>query len=286
MGWIGWVGCSLLSLALVAVALLVLGRWHWIRLTNELAIQLEAGRADVQPLRYETRELDGLPPPVQRYFRVALTEGVPMITGLTVEHWGSFNMGETTDQWRPFTSTQRVLTRRPGFVWDGRISVLPGLRVHVHDAYVAGEGILHPSIAGIATLMNLRGGGAIAQGELMRFLAEAPWYPTALLPSQGVRWEAIDDHSARASFADGAVSVSLTLHFGSDDLIDWVRADARGRTVAGRLVDTPWEGRWSNYQVRDGMIVPTSGDVAWMLPHARKSYWRGTIKSLQYEFTR
>ena len=40
--------------------------------------------------------------------------------------------------------------------------------------------------------------GEVAQGELMRFFAEAAWYPTALLPSQGVRWQAVDDTSARA----------------------------------------------------------------------------------------
>lgn len=46
---------------------------------------------------------------------------------------------------------------------------------------------------------DLRGAlGEVAQGELMRFFAEAAWYPTALLPSQGVRWQAVDDTSARA----------------------------------------------------------------------------------------
>ena len=30
----------------------------------------------------------------------------------------------------------------------------------------------------------------LQQGEFMRYFMEALWYPTALLPSQGVRWEA------------------------------------------------------------------------------------------------
>jgi len=45
--------------------------------------------------------------------------------------------------------------------------------VRVHDAYIAGEGILQPAILGLFTLINLRGGGDVAQGELMRFFAEA-----------------------------------------------------------------------------------------------------------------
>ncbi|MDI1259506.1 T6SS effector amidase Tae4 family protein [Aquabacterium sp.] len=33
----------------------------------------------------------------------------------------------------------------------------------------------------------------------MRYFAEMAWYPTALLPSQGLRREAVDDRSANAT---------------------------------------------------------------------------------------
>jgi hypothetical protein len=59
-----------------------------------------------------------------------------------------------------------------------------GLPVRVHDAYVTGEGILHASLLGLFSLVDMRGGGNLAEGELMRFFAEAAWYPTALLPTQ------------------------------------------------------------------------------------------------------
>ena len=41
-----------------------------------------------------------------------------MVAGVRVQHSGTFNMGETTDQWKPFTSHQEVATYRPGFDWD------------------------------------------------------------------------------------------------------------------------------------------------------------------------
>jgi hypothetical protein len=63
-----------------------------------------------------------------------------------------------------------------------------------------------------------------------------------------------------------------------------VMAQARGRTVGGKIVMTPWEGRWSDFEVRDGMRVPLKGEVAWLAPEGRKPYWRGTISSLRYEF--
>jgi hypothetical protein len=102
-------------------------------------------------------ELDGVPRPVARYFRTALIDGQPVIAGARVRQSGTFNMGERADNWRPFTSDQVVVTRRPGFDWDARISMLPGIGVRVHDAYVAGEGLLYASLFGLVPVMNMTG---------------------------------------------------------------------------------------------------------------------------------
>lgn len=288
----GFLKIALVIAAVLVVALVALvaasayGRWKWDGLTRGLVARLDAGREVLQPARFDAGELNDLPPVVQRYFRTALTEGAPMVGAATVHHAGTFNMGQTTDRWVRFQSRQRVVTRQPGFVWDGRMALLPGLGVQVHDAYIAGVGILHPAILGLFSLADLRGGGALAEGELMRFLAEAAWYPTALLPSQGVRWAAVDGQSARATLTDAGLTVALTFHFDAQGLIESVRAEARGRTVGGKVVMRPWEGRWSNYQLQNGMRIPMSGEVAWLLPAeegGRKPYWRGTITSLAYE---
>ncbi len=271
-------------IGLVFVLLSVFGAARWSRATEALHARMDAARSPPAVTRYDPRELEGLPAPAQRYFRHVLTEGQPMIAAVTVQHEGSFNTGEQQDQWRPFTSRQRVVTRRPGFVWDGKVQMLPGLPVRVHDAYVAGEGILHPAILGLFTLVDLRGTGEVAEGELMRWFAEAVWYPTALLPSQGVRWQAVDDRSAVASFSDGAVHLRITFRFGADGMVEAAHVAARGRTVQGRVVPTPWEGVFTNVQLQEGMRVPMTGEVAWLTPEGRRPYWRGTITSLRYEF--
>ena len=221
---------------------------------------------------------------MQKYFRAVLKEGQPIVSAVQVEHSGTFNMSDTGEKWKGFTSTQRVIAQRPGFDWEARIEMMPGLTARVHDAYIAGEGILHATLFGLVSVAYLRGTPAIAQGELMRFFAEAAWYPTSLLPSQGVQWKPIDDFSANATLKDHETAVTLLFRFGENGLITTVRAEARGRTVAGAVIPTPWEGRWSNYERRDGMCVPTEGEVAWVLPEGPKPYWRGRITSLRYEF--
>ncbi len=284
MAWFEWTGIALVLAVATVAGISAHGASRWNGATRRLLTRLEAGRKPPAKASFDCRDLDSLPAPVQRYFRAVLAHGQLIVAAANVEHEGTFNLGEATDRWTSFTSTQRVVTWRPGFVWDGRIRILPGLPVRVHDAYVAGVGILHPAALGLFTLMDLRGTGEVAQGELMRYLAEAAWYPTALLPGHGVRWEPVDERCARATLTDGALSVDLLFRFGDDSLIESVRSEARGRTVEGRVIPTPWEGRWSDYQRRDGLLVPLSGEVAWLLPEGRKPYWRGTITALSYEF--
>ena len=273
-----------LGIAASMVAALGYGAYRWQAETNAMHARLDAGRLPIRPTVYHASELIGLPAPVQRYFRAALTEGQPMIAAVRIAHTGTFNMSLTERQWKPFSSTQRVITQRPGFDWEARIAVMPGPRALVHDAYISGEGMLHASLFGLATVAEQRGTPEMAQGELLRWFAEAAWYPTALLPSQGVRWAAVDDTSATATMQDGATSVTLLFRFNENGLIDSVRAEARGALIDGASVPTPWEGRWSRYELRDGMRVPIEGEVAWMLPAGSWPYWRGRTTSIAYEF--
>lgn len=282
--WLKVTAIIVLVLTACLAAAVIYGARSWDAETRDLRTQLEAARVPIQPRIFDVRELDGLPAPVQRYFRLALKEGQPLVAAASVEHVGTFIVSEAAEQWRPFTSTQRVITRRPGFDWDARISMMPGISVHVHDAYVAGEGILHAALFGLVTLANMRGTPEAAQGELVRFYAEAVWYPTALLPSQGVRWEAVDETSAKATMQDGDVSLTLLFRFSDSGLIGSVRAEARGRVVSGALIPTPWEGRVWRYELRDGMHVPMEAEVAWVFAEGPKPYWRGRITTLSYEF--
>lgn len=281
------------TIALLVVALVVCfalaaiyGSFRWQSDTDNLRARLDEGRRPVTPEAYDARELAGLPVPVQRYFRAVLKDGQPLIASVNVMHAGQFNMGETSDQWKNFTATQRVVTRRPGFDWDARIRAAPGVKVFVRDAYVADGGILNAALFGLVTVANMRGTPETAEGELMRFLAEAVWYPTALLSSQGVHWEAVDNASAKATLRDGGAAVTLLFRFNDAGLINSVRADSRGRTVNGAVVPTPWEGRMWHYEVRDGLHIPLEAEVAWLLPEGRKPYWRGRITAIGYEFAR
>ncbi|WP_225984775.1 DUF6920 family protein [Noviherbaspirillum aerium] len=268
----------------IAVAAVGIGKMVWNAETRELRARLDAARRPITSKTVDFNTLAALPLPVHRFFRAVLKDGQPIVTGAHVKHQGMFNMSESGEKWYPFISDQRVVTQRPGFDWDARIEVMPGLNVHVHDAYVAGDGILHASLLGLFTVAHLHGNSEVAKGELMRFFAEAAWYPTALLPSQGVRWHAVDENSAAATLEDGDTKLTMLFTFTEAGLIDTVRAEARGRAVEGTIIPTPWQGRFWNYTQRAGMTIPLDGEVIWLLPDGPKPYWRGHIDEIVYEF--
>jgi Family of unknown function (DUF6920) len=289
MTWLPGLWLALCLLTVAAFGLRAYGSKRWAASIRALTHSLDAVRIDgkvrsASPTHFDSRELQDLPAPVQRYFCAVLKEGQPIVSAVAIDMVGTFNMSTDTERWKLFTSRQRVVTCRPGFLWDARISMAPGLAARVVDSYIAGEGLLRAAVLGLFTVAKVHGGGEIARGEFMRFLAEAAWYPTALLPSQGVRWEAVDQHSANASIADGSLALALLFRFNDAGLIDSVRAAARGSMVGNNVVMMPWECSLSNYQVRNGMTVPLTGEAAWIRPDGRKPYFRGTITSLSYEF--
>jgi len=151
---------------------------------------------------------------------------------------------------------------------------------HVHDSYIAGVGTLHAAMLGLFTVASAQGDGEIARGELMRYFAEMVWYPTALLPSQGVRWDAVDDRSANATLVDGPITLTLLFRFDDAGLISSVHADGRGSGVGSDMVMLPWDCTVAGYELRHGMMVPTRGGAS----TGGKPYFEGRLTAIAFEF--
>jgi len=265
--------------------LAILGTAKWKQQTDTEIRRLshDASPPVARAARYERDAIIDLPAPVIRYFDFALTPGQPVVTGARITWEGQFSMRPR--RWSAFTATQHYRVQPPGFVWDARIWMTGVLPVLVRDSYADHEGSLRAAIGGIVKVADSRGTVEIAKGELLRYLAEAVWFPTALLPSAGVSWTAIDEDSATATLSDGATTVSLDAHFAASGEIDWLSA-MRPRDVRGASILTPWIAHVRNYDRRHGMMVPSSGSVEWELPSGPLPYWRGRVVSAQYDFAR
>ena len=137
---------------LAAVGALIYSGIHWRAGTRELRERLRAARVPLPPESFLKLDSLSVPEPVRRYLRTVLPRSLPPIAAARIEHSGRFNLSESREVWRPFHSTQCVVTNRPGFDWDARISMAPGINAFVHDAYVGGVGILQVEALGLLPL--------------------------------------------------------------------------------------------------------------------------------------
>ena len=269
------------GIAAVLVLAVVVARRRWHAGTDAAVQRLLA--APMPSGRVTFAGVDTLPAPVARYLRAVLREGQPLVRHARLAQDGDFLMDAAKGTWVPFTATQHIAPGAPGFVWAAAMRMAPGLDALVRDAFVEGAGAMQASALGLKTIVDQRGTPAIAQGALYRYLAEAVWVPTTLLPSQGVTWTAIDERRALATLVVGATRASVEFRFGSDDLVQSIHAPDRMRDVAGTGVPTPWEGRWFDYAERGGMRIPVRGEVGWVLPEGLQLYWKGRVTEAAYD---
>jgi hypothetical protein len=156
--------------------------------------------------------------------------------------------------------------------------------LHVRDAYVDGNGLLRVSAFGVLTLAEAPPSPAIAEGELMRFLAEAPWYPTALLPSPSLVWSAAGPDRALATLTDRGRSVEAQFRFDAAGDVSAVHAQARPYRTRRGYRQLAWEGRFFDHAVRQGLRVPERAAVGWIVDGTWQCVWRGRITAMRHAF--
>jgi hypothetical protein len=277
---------------------LVVGTWAWRRATADAVTRLAAAEGTLTDGTPDGGPPDGtlpgspaldtadLPPPVARYLALALGVDAAGHRVRRVRHahvrWaGEFQL-RPGGGWSPFSATQDFTARPPGFVWDAEVRMLPIVPVRVRDGYVARAASMHARVGAVVPLVDERGTGPLASSALARWLGEAVWFPTALVPGAGVTWEAVDAASARATVTDGDVRVTATFHFAPTGEPTRMTA-LRYRDVNGTPELTPFEGRYGPLVAMGGVRVPRDAEVAWLLPQGRFPYWRGRPTAVTYE---
>lgn len=228
--------------------------------------------------------LDELPAPVARYLRFALCEGQPMIRSVRLGQTGELRISTEKRAWRPFHAVQFVCTNPIGFVWDAQVTLPLKTTVCVRDSYIARRGQGKIALFGVFAfpMQTSDDSQHLNEAELMRYLAEAVWYPTALLPGEGVEWTPLSDDKALATLTDGATTVSLEFRFGADGEVTSIYSPARARKVGRDTIPTPWEGRHSDYRRKSGMQVPTDGEVEWHLPDEIVPVWKAHLQNMEW----
>jgi len=236
------------------------------------------------PDHVDFKRLDGLPEPVARYLRHVLRDGQRPIRVAYLSQVGELRTDIEKDRWSPFEAGQVIAPQVIGFVWNARVRMGPLLHVRVRDAYVAGKGSGRASLLSAITIARDSDRYEMNSGSLHRYLAEAVWYPTALVPSTALKWSAIDRTKAMATLTDGGTTVSLDFWFNEAGEVTGIYSPGRWGRFDSEYLQASWEGHFRTYEERDGMLVPAEGEVGWYSSGAWRSVWRGKIVEASYEF--
>ena len=220
---------------------------------------------------YTIQQLENLPEPVQRYFKYVLKDGQPYINSVRLTHNGLFK----TDLKKDFTKIsgeQYFSAQKPQFIWKGKTTLFTA-----RDFFINDKGGLIVTLFNIFNVVN-ESGNNFDEGELQRWLAESVWFPTNLLPSEYLKWTAIDDKSAKLSFKYKTVSFDFIVRF---NLIGEITEIEGTRFMTAERKEK-WVCKMANYQVRNGMKIPISDQAIWRLKEGDQVYAKFEIQKIEY----
>ncbi|WP_333608805.1 DUF6544 family protein [Arsukibacterium sp.] len=279
-----WILIAIGVVSVAAVASVLIGQASERSKAEQMATDLLGGATQPRNTVVSFDALTDLPPPVARYFRHVLVDGQQVIHLVRMQQSGVLRTSTAATSWSSFNASQVVVPPATGFLWNAKIEMPLGTHVRVLDSYSSGVGSGRASLLSAFAIASETGVPELNSGALHRYLAEAVWFPTALLPQSGVSWSSIDDFSALATLADGSTTVSLEFRFNDVGEVTGIYSDGRFGRFDGTYRRVPWEGRFRDYQTHAGMRVPFYGEVGWYDGGVLLWVWKGDIIKVQYEF--
>ncbi len=183
-------------------------------------------------------------------------------------------------RWELLSAEQTVAAGAPGFVWCATQHWGPVPKFRVIDAFTRGAGLLKVALFGLVPVVRAQG-PEIDRSEAMRYLAELPWAPDAILGNPALRWRMLGDW---AEVAMGPEDAPIAVRFRFDAQGDIVEMMAEGRPArdpAGNLTRLDWQAFFRDYRMIGPRRIPAEGEVGYVEGGAFKSYFQARI--LTYE---
>lgn len=218
-----------------------------------------------------------LPPVVARYFHHVLPGDRREITKVSLRQSGKLRPSPASAKWLSFTAGHQVWPLETRFLWDARARLVRGIHFRVVDSYGGGIGSGRVQLLSLLPLASATNVPELNSGALHRYLAEAVWYPTALLPRAGVHWHGISKHAALATLTDHGLTISLEFRFNGKGEVTGIYSPGRYGRFGSRYIQVPWEGHFSNYQIVNGLRIPMQGEVGWYHEGNLELVWKAKI---------
>lgn len=219
-------------------------------------------------------ERPDLPDGVIALSRRLLGDHGASVTGVRFAQTGVLRTAKEA-RWMPFKAEQWTLARRPSFSWHAKTGPLGSLRIvdSLEDKIPTGR----VSLFGLIALSKAKPDASLLKGQLMRYLAELPWCPFAIICNPLLRWKTLSDECIEVSASIGEVTGSITIWLDTAGLPTRV-SGLRPRKEGDHFREREWIGHFDDFRQICGALVPHSGRVGWAEDGTYSEVWRGSIE--------
>ena len=264
-----------ISLIIIGIILLILliGKIN-VSLKFKKQVKILFANTELSTKVYAVKQLDGLPEPVQRYFKLVLKDGQPYINSVGLTHNGFFK----TDLKKDFikiSGEQYFSAQKPQFIWKGETSMFTA-----RDFFINDKGGLIATLLDVYTVADVKGAN-LDEGELQRWMAESVWFPTNLLPSEYVKWSAIDSNSAKLSFKYKTTAFDFIVRI--NDIGEITEIEGYRFMITAKK--EKWVCKMANYQERNGVKIPISDQAIWRLKEGDQVYAKFEVQKIEYNIS-
>ncbi|MBK7215172.1 MAG: hypothetical protein IPH88_18165 [Bacteroidales bacterium] len=225
-------------------------------------------------------DIAGMPAPVQKYLRYTGSIGKPRISNFNV-HFGGEMMFKPDGKWTKVKAEQYSFYQQPAriFMVSSSLFGLPFEGLHI---YVGNSARMQIRLLSAFNVADAKGEKMI-QSENVTMLNDMCLLAPATLIDKNIRWEPIDNFSAKAFFTNNGVTVSATLFFNeSGQLINFSSADRFYSPDGKTYISYVWSTPCSNYKEFQGRKLAIEGKAVWQRPEGDYTYASFKLEDIRY----
>jgi hypothetical protein len=254
---------TIANVIILLVALPAMGDWFFHnKVSSEQEYLLEQvsqpNDKDVQK-----EDLQHLPEIVQAWLRNSGVVGKPEVTFVRLKQTGQMKTSPD-GRWMDFSAVQYFDVKNTSFNWKVDVKMLPLITLTGRDKLMDGQGEMLIKLLSLINVVDEKQNEQINTGTMIRFLGEICWFPSAAL-NDFIRWEEIDEHSAKATMTIGKQQVSGIFRFSESGDFQFFEAD-RYYGGAEDAVLRKWVVEAEEYNRFNGNRIPNKLSVTWKLP--------------------
>lgn len=270
---------TIANIIILIMTIVGYGTWSFNNMVSrELPSLLPGSQVSAETVTEE--KLSALPPVVEKWMRRSNVVGKSLIQTVFLKQTGQMRTSPE-GSWMPFSAEQFFRVDKPGFLWKVDVNANPFMFMAGRDKYENGSGHMMIKVMSLVPVVDVKG-KEIDQGTMLRFLAEATWFPTFALSSY-IKWEQLNSLSARATMNYRGVEASGIYKFNSEGDLTGFEAMRyyyrnEGSTLEKWVITIDPDG----YKEFQGIRVAAKSSVTWKLKEGDYKWLNVEVTEMEY----